>query len=119
MKVSIDFDGTFWENVAFFGEMGRAMQTAGHQVGILTGHSAEIEPEDRRLLLARCNFTPDFFLNRDETALLQEVREWKAGIIDREGINVHFDDDASVMQKFLKGSAFLIKTRSKSEAGKF
>lgn len=119
MKISIDFDGTFWEHWAFFGEMGRGLQSQGHEVGILTGHDYRIEPEDRRLLISRCNFTPDFFLNRNDQELLMEVREWKAGVIERERIDVAFDDDAHTIQPFLKNGTFMIKTRSKSEPGKF
>ena len=119
MKIAIDMDGTFWEHWTFFGEMGRGLQALGHQVGILTGHDVAIEAEDRRLLLARCNFTPDFFLNRDDEALKRYVIEWKAEILDKEGIDVHYDDDAAAIAKHLKNGTFLIKTRSSTEADKF
>src|SRR6266404_5121075 len=105
MKISIDFDGTFWENWTFFGEMAKGLQSRGHQVGILTGHSTEIEAEDRRLLLARCNFTPDFFLNRNEEALKRSVIDWKAIVIDEQHIDVHFDDDAATVQRFIKNGS--------------
>lgn len=61
MKISIDFDGTLWSHMNFFRNFMQAFQTAGHCVGILTGHPIDQKAQDLKLMKARGFPTSDFY----------------------------------------------------------
>ncbi len=90
MKFAIDLDGTAWKYRTLFAVLIRALQRDGHQVGILTAHSPELEREDRRLLAARGFSVPDFFINRQEP--VETGRPWKERMVREHGIDCLFDD---------------------------
>ena len=98
MRISIELDGSFWVIPEFFGIMGNALKEEGHEVGILTAHSSEIEEEDRKLLLARADFEPSFFYCRDKEDMEMDMIQWKAGMIALKSIDVHFDHDATSLK---------------------
>ena len=92
MRISIDFDGTMWSHMGFFREFMRAMQSAGHQVGVLTGHSASTAEADIRLMIARGFPRPDFYLGRTTEYLPFNGAKFKLDMIRLHGIDYHFDD---------------------------
>lgn len=92
MKISIDFDGTLWSRMAFFREFMFAMQARGHQVGMLTGHSHDMESKDVALMLARGFPKPDFYFGRTPDYMHLNGAHFKSMVIKREGIAMHFDD---------------------------
>ena len=79
MKIAIDLDGTAWKHRKFFSELAYAMQSKGHQVGILTAHYDETFREpDLRLWIARGFPEPDFYIaRRGEEEHNMHIGEWK------------------------------------------
>ena len=96
MKISIDFDGTMWSHMQFFRDFMRAMQSAGHEVGCLTGHNDDIEGRhqmnDLRLMDSRGFPEPDFWFGRTPEFVPLNGAVYKSMVILREGIDIHFDD---------------------------
>lgn len=92
MKISIDFDGTLWDHMAFFRGFMIAMQAQGHQVGMLTGHTADGEEQDIDLMLTRGFPKPDFYFGRTPEYVPFNGAVFKTHIIKKEGIDIHFDD---------------------------
>lgn len=92
MKVSFDLDGTAWKHREFFAELARALQVAGHQVGILTAHSNDLRAADLRLWQARGFPEPDFFYNAADMIPNGPIRERKLTLAKTAGINCHIDD---------------------------
>jgi len=91
VKVSIDLDGTFYAHTAFFVAMATAMQAAGHEVGILTGHGVASEGHVRE----RCagyGFNPDFYLGRTAEYVGLNGSYFKRDMIREHAIDYHFDD---------------------------
>lgn len=91
MKISIDYDGTLWQHQEFFGAFMRAMQAAGHLVGMLTGHHQHSEDKDIDLMLSRGLPRPDFYIGRPDGS------HWHGGsykprMIEKHNIDYHFDD---------------------------
>lgn len=94
MKISIDYDGTLWSHMNFFRHFMRAMQEAGHQVGMLTGHKDQNGNRERdiKLMVDRGFPKPDFWFGRTEEYWPLNGSIYKSMVILREGIDVHFDD---------------------------
>ena len=92
MKISIDYDGTMWSHMAFFRALMQAMRAQGHQVGILTGHTSDGEPQDVQLMLARGFPKPDFWFGRTPEYHHLNGSYFKADVILKENIDLHFDD---------------------------
>jgi hypothetical protein len=93
VKISIDFDGTMWSHMAFFRELMKSMKLLNHQVGCLTGHSDDggnNRRNDIALMKARGFPEPDFWFGKTEE--YQNSAKYKAMVILREGIDIHFDD---------------------------
>lgn len=112
MKISIDFDGTLWEHQDFFRSFQKAMKAGGHTVGVLTAHSSTIQQRDYDLMVARGFIVPDFGIyaeyNEAEIAMRQAERDnevivghYKARSIISNNIDIHFDDNASYIRKWL------------------
>ena len=91
MKISVDIDGTLYAHKAFFRELFRLCGSAGHSIGILTGHSAECEQKDRAELAAM-GFTVDFYLGRTAEYMSRNGMHFKRDMILAHGIDLHFDD---------------------------
>lgn len=92
MKVSIDFDGTMWDHMAFFRDLMKSLQAAGHEVGCLTGHEPRIMENDIALMVARGFPKPDFWLGRTPEYVPFNGAKFKIDMIRAHGIDVHFDD---------------------------
>ena len=92
MKISIDYDGTMWSHMAFFRELMKAMQLQGHQVGVLTGHNEECREADIALMVDRGFPRPDFWFGRTAEYQPMNGSIFKSAVIEREGIDIHFDD---------------------------
>jgi hypothetical protein len=90
MKISIDLDGCLWHHQAFFRDLMRGMQTAGHEVGILTSHKTIHEPADRALLAARGFPEPDFYYGRKDG--ITDYAAYKVSALLVMGIDLHFED---------------------------
>lgn len=92
LKISIDYDGTMWSHMKFFRCFMWAMQSAGHQVGCLTGHNEECRDADILLMVDRGFPVPDFWFGRTAEYLHLNGSIYKSAVILREGIDIHFDD---------------------------
>ena len=92
LKVSIDLDGTNWSHMRFFRTLWTSLKSQGHEVGILTGHRKETEPDDLNLLKARGFPVPDFWLGKPEAELSRNGAYFKSAMIVEHGIDMHFDD---------------------------
>ena len=92
LKISIDMDGTLWQNMAFFRELMKVMQGQGHEVGILTGHGLQSEKPDIDLMIARGFPKPDFWFGRAEEDLPYNGAVMKSRRILSELIDYHYDD---------------------------
>lgn len=94
MKFSIDFDGTMWSHMSFFRAFMISMQAAGHQVGVLTGHSQDDRhiKNDIDLMVARGFPKPDFYFGRREEEMPFNGAVRKSAVILLEDIRLHFDD---------------------------
>lgn len=120
MKISIDWVGSYLEHKIFFDELARAMQAAGHKVGIVTGER-EIDPftgaDKRKQILESLNFTPDFMYLWGANESIANGNLWKCQKLDQEDILIHFDDDAAEMKRYT--GRWIIKTLNSSEIKKF
>ena len=92
MKISIDFDGTCWSRMAFFRELMKSFQAAGHKVGMLTGHRQEEKDKDIALMVSRGFPVPSFYFGRTPDYMHLNGAHYKSMIIKRESIDLHFDD---------------------------
>ena len=92
MLVSIDFDGTMWSHMAFFRALMIGLQTQGHQVGCLTGHAAETEAADVRLMMSRGFPAPNFYFGRTPEFIPLNGAHFKLTMIEKHRIAMHFDD---------------------------
>jgi len=92
MKISFDLDGTAWSHMAFFRALSTAMQATGHEVGVLTGHRAEAEAEDREKLRAAGFPELNFYLGRTEPYMPLNGAVFKSDMIRAHDIAIHFDD---------------------------
>lgn len=92
MKISIDYDGTMWDHMAFFRNLMISMKAAGHQVGALTGHEPHIRDNDIALMVSRGFPEPDFWFGRTPEYVPFNGAVYKSHIIKTEGIDIHFDD---------------------------
>lgn len=92
MKISIDLDGTLLEKREFFAEFMRLFIDAGHEVGILTGHRQDREEKDREKLRELGFPSPSFYFGRTEEYMPLNGAHYKTMVIEREGIDLHFDD---------------------------
>jgi hypothetical protein len=88
--ISIDLDGTLWHHQRFFREFMKAMQGAGHKVGILTSHKMIHEPADRALLRERGFPRPNFYIGREDGDA--DYAKCKAAAIRDCNIDIHFED---------------------------
>ncbi len=91
MKISLDFDGTTWQHQEFFKAFMRAMQAAGHQVGMLTGHHEHSKDKDIKLMMSRGFPKPDFWIGRPNGTRWQGG-SYKPRMIEKHNIDYHFDD---------------------------
>lgn len=92
MKISLDLDGTCYYKPAFFKELMRLFLSAGHEVGILTGHRQSSAERDIAKLVEAGFPRPSFYFGRTEDYMSLNGAHYKSMIIDREGIDIHFDD---------------------------
>lgn len=92
LKISIDFDGTLWSRMGFFRPLMISLQKDGHQVGMLTGHRHTSEEKDIALMLSRGFPRPNFYFGRTPDFMHLNGAHFKSMIIQREGIDMHFDD---------------------------
>lgn len=92
MKISLDLDGTCLEQQEFFKELMRLFLEAGHGVGILTGHRQDSENRDREKLAELGFPSPSFYFGRTEDYMHLNGAHYKSMVIEREGIDIHFDD---------------------------
>ena len=107
MKISIDLDGCLWHHQAFFRDLMRGMQAAGHQVGILTSHKMIHEQADRALLAARGFPEPNFYIGRASGVI--DYAAYKAHMILERGIDLHFEDGlAEGMRSLLLKEAYRV-----------
>lgn len=93
LKIAIDWDGTLWAHKRFFREFMEAMQAAGHQVGILTGHRERSRERDLQKMRDVGFPEPDFYLgNSNEVEPLPHGPVMKSKAIKDHGIDYYFDD---------------------------
>lgn len=92
MKISIDLDGTLLEKQEFFAEFMRLFLAAGHEVGILTGHRHDREEHDREKLRELGFPSPSFYFGRTEEYMHLNGAHYKTMVIERESLDLHFDD---------------------------
>lgn len=93
MKVSFDLDGTAWKHREFFANLAKALQVAGHEVGILTAHADDIRDADLRLWRSRGFPEPNFFYNAaDMAGIGGTLRDRKLTFAKSAGITCHIDD---------------------------
>ena len=91
MKISLDYDGTIWQHQEFFKAFIKAMQAAGHKVGMLTAHRPETKDKDIALMVARGFSRPDFYIGRPSGTGMG-IGAYKAKMIEENNIDYHFDD---------------------------
>lgn len=91
LKISIDFDGTMWGQMAFFREFMWAMQAAGHTVGCLTGHAERSREADIELMMRRGFPRPQFWIGRPDDSK-EHGGTFKPRMIREHDIDIHFDD---------------------------
>ncbi len=101
MKISLDFDGTTWQHQEFFIAFMNAMQAAGHEIGMLTGHHQHSKDKDIALMVSRGFPKPDFFIGRPDGS------HWHGGsfkprMIEEHNIDYHFDDCDFSQQKCIE-----------------
>ena len=107
MKISIDLDGCLWHHQAFFRDLMRGMQAAGHQVGILTSHKTIHMMADLALLEKRGFPQPDFFYDR--VTGVTDYAAYKTHIILEHSIDLHFEDGlAEKMRALLLKDAYRV-----------
>lgn len=92
LKISIDLDGTLFAHRDFFCELMRLFQSAGHDVGRLTGHKAEAKEHDLAKLAADGFPAPSFYLGRPPDYMPFNGSIYKRDMIREHGIDIHFDD---------------------------
>lgn len=92
MKFSFDLDGVCYERPEVFAAIAHALQAAGHEVGVLSGHRQE--SGDRVLAkLERLGFPRmDFYFGRRPEDMDKNGAVRKSQVIAEEGIDLHFDD---------------------------
>jgi len=77
----------------------RGMQSAGHQVGILTSHKKIHISADLALLEKRGFPLPDFYFDRPNGVI--DYAAYKAHVILERGIDLHFEDGlADLIERF-------------------
>jgi hypothetical protein len=107
MKISIDLDGCLWHHQTFFRDLMRGMQSAGHQVGILTSHKKIHISADLALLEKRGFPLPDFYFDRPNGVI--DYAAYKAHVILERGIDLHFEDGlAEEMRALLLKDAYRV-----------
>lgn len=93
MKISIDLDGTLWQNMAFFRNLMTTFQAAGHDVGILTGHHMNGKYADIAKLSENGFPLPSFFYGKEtDQDMATNGSYFKSRKIKECGIDIHFDD---------------------------
>ncbi len=92
MKISTDLDGTCFYKPEFFKELMRLFIQAEHEVGILTGHRQSSEEKDVNKLISAGFPKPSFYFGRTEDYMHLNGAHYKSMIIEREKIDIHFDD---------------------------
>lgn len=120
MNISIDYAGCYTEHKIFFDEFAKAMQKAGHRVGIITGErerdpfsGADLKEQMKKQL----GFTPDFMHLWGAVETIANNNLWKCQKMDYEDVLVHFDDDAAEMKKYT--GRWILKSLNSSQIKKF
>lgn len=120
MTISMEYKGCYIEHRPFFDEMAKAMQKAGHRVGII----CQIRDRDvytnedlRAKLIADVGFTPDFLHMWGQTESISNAYLWKVEKLQQEDVYVHFDPDAREIKKYT--SRWIIKTMDNADMKKF
>lgn len=92
MRFSFDLDGVCYERSAVFAAIARALQSAGHEVGIVCGHRHESGDEILDKLEGLGFPLMDFYFGRrpEDTDKNGAVR--KSQVIADYEIDLHFDD---------------------------
>lgn len=99
MKISIDLDGTYLEYPDIFDSLASMLQMSGHEVGILT---ARPDTEEDHV---DTGFEPDFeyyLALKDEDYSEQEKCMEKTLWIQKEEIDLHFDDEYEMFPDYIK-----------------
>lgn len=91
MKISVDLDGTLYAHREFFNLVFSLFQSAGHQVGILTGHNDDSQAHDLDKLM-HMGIYPDFYLGRPVEYQPLNGSIFKRDMIREHSIDIHFDD---------------------------
>lgn len=116
----MDWIGAYLEHKPFFDEMAKAMQKAGHRVGIITGER-EFDPyngaDKKPQILQSLGFVPDFLKLWGQNETIGNGGLWKAQKMDEEDVYVHFDDDAKDIKYFT--SRWVMKTMYNADQSKF
>lgn len=92
MKFSFDLDGVCYERPEVFAAIAHALQAAGHEVGILSGHRHG-HWERTKAKLSDLGFPEmDFFFGRRPEDMDKNGAVRKSQVIEDEDIALHFDD---------------------------
>jgi hypothetical protein len=113
MTISIDIGGCYTEHKEYFDAMAISMQKAGHRIGIITGE----READRAKLMGMLGFTPDFMHLWGEFETIINGNNWKVSRLLKEGVALHFDDDATEMKKYT--DLWIVKVMNSGQIAKF
>lgn len=120
IKVSFDYHGCYLEHKEFFDIMAIALQTLNHKVGIITG-VRDKDPftnvDNKQEILNNLGFKPDFIHMWGQNETISNAEQWKVARLSQEEVNVHFDDDASLLKRWTTGQ--IIKTMNSNDPKKF
>ena len=123
MNISLSINGCYWEHKIYFDEMARAMQAAGHKVGVIAGMRVKEylgtgKVRDNVAMLEKdLGFKPDFMHLWGENETIANGNLWKCEKMDQEDVLVHFDDDAFEMKKYT--GRWIFKNLNSGQLNKF
>jgi hypothetical protein len=93
MKISIDLDGTLFQNPDFYYELIGIFKITGHNVGVMSCHTKDDFPKIGGL---------DFWFTATGCENSLSEAESKAEIMIREKIDVSFDDKGLLIYEFCR-----------------
>jgi hypothetical protein len=120
MRVTIDLDGTWLAHPEVFGPLARALEQAGHTVGILTGHRPEQAAADHAWFVAHqqpwpawriyCDYqwTPTELAIVQQQGTVQAVGAWKARMLATHQVDLHIDDMAHTIRPYLTSATVVL-----------
>ena len=92
MRFSFDLDGVCYERPEVFAAIAHALQSAGHEVGVLSGHRNGSGERTLDKLESLGFPRMDFFFGRRPEDMDKNGAVRKSQVIEEEGIALHFDD---------------------------